>query len=305
MSNPRRRLPSLQALRAFDAAARRLHFTHAAEELSVTPGAVSRQIQALEEDLGVLLFERRHRTVTLTAEGKAYALEVAGALDRLEVATSRARVRLRMRPLSICAYPTFAMRWLIPRWRRFQEMHPSIDLQLTTSLEAVDVLRDGFDAVVRFSEQIPADVSGLQLVDTEIFPVCSPALAANLRTAEDLRRCVLIDSESRPYDWQRWLNAADVAIGGKEGQRLKFESLSLVYQAAIEGVGVAMGIGCLVEDDLQAQRLVRPFPLVQHAPGAFYLLYSPSSRGDSRLLALLDFFQQEGSSAVIKCQAGK
>jgi len=298
MSDARRRLPSLQALRAFDAAARRLHFTHAAQELSVTPGAVSRQIQVLEAELGVRLFDRHPRNVALTDEGKAYAVEVAGALDRLELATNRIRVRPRMRPLSVCAYPTFALRWLIPRWRAFQQMHPAIDLQLTTSLAVVDAVRDGFDAVVRFSETVPTGEIGIELAPAEIFPVCSPALQGSLRKIEDLRRHALIESASRPRDWQRWFKAAGLAMDGKETNRLKFESLSLAYQAAIEGVGLAMGIGCLIEDDLQMRRLVRPFDLVHRVPGAFYMLHAPGGRANPQLAALLDFLQNEAVTAT-------
>lgn len=303
MSDSRRRLPSLQALRAFDAAARRLHFTHAAQELSVTPGAVSRQIQALETDLGTRLFERRHREVVLTAEGKAYAAEVASALDRLALATNRIRARPRVRPLSICAYPTFAMRWLIPRWRRFQELHPAIDLQLTTSLAAVDAVRDGFDAVVRFLENGSTGETGIPLVHVEIFPVCSPALLDHVRTVDDLRRHVLIESDSRPHDWQRWFDAVGLAKGNVNPSRVRFESLSLAYQAAIEGVGVAMAIGCLVEDDLQMKRLVQPLGPSHQAPGAFYLLHPPGGRADPRLAALVDFLQKEASPLMPATQS--
>ncbi|MCL1962272.1 MAG: LysR substrate-binding domain-containing protein [Desulfovibrionaceae bacterium] len=296
MNQTRRRLPSLQALRAFDAAARRLHFTLAAQELSVTPGAVSRQIQALEAELGIRLFDRYRRQVTLTPEGQAYAKEVARVLDDLEWATNRARAWPRVRPLSICAYPSFAMRWLIPRWRRFQEMNPAIELQLTTSLAVVDVVRDGFDAVVRFLEKGPSGDNSVELVRTEIFPVCSPALQGDLRKPDDLRQQVLIESASRPHDWRRWFHAAGLTVQDEKTGYLRFESLSLAYQAAIEGMGVAMGIGCLVEDDLQMKRLVRPLKLIHPVPGAFHLLYAPNRRSDPRLVALLDFLRSEAQA---------
>lgn len=146
-----RRIPSLSALRAFDAAARRLHFADAANELGLTPGAVSRQIQQLETNLGVKLFDRDSRTVKLTEMGKTYAADIASALDSLAFASDRIRAGRQHKPLRICAYPTFALRWLIPRWREFFDLHPDIDLQLTTSLSQVDPQRDGFDAVVRLT----------------------------------------------------------------------------------------------------------------------------------------------------------
>jgi LysR family transcriptional regulator, glycine cleavage system transcriptional activator len=291
--NMPRRIPSLTSLSAFEAAARRLHFSRAAEELAVTPGAVSRQIQSLEASLGVQLFDREKHVVALTALGRAFAVEVSDILDRLELASDRIRSRNRLGPLSICAYPAFALRWLIPRWRKFHDLHPSIDLQLTTSLTAVDAARDGFDAIVRFCDgKVPGHTS-IFLAPLEVFPVCRPSFRKKLRQPSDLRSQILIHCAARPNDWPRWLSEAGLKdkIDSTRGPR--FESLNLAYQAAIEGVGVAMGVGCLVTDDLETGRLVRPISLTYRSKLAFYLVYPTTRSSDPQLTALCNFLSDE------------
>ncbi|MFH1346477.1 MAG: LysR substrate-binding domain-containing protein [Pseudomonadota bacterium] len=289
-----RRLPSLSSLSAFDAVARRLHFSQAADELAVTPGAVSRQIQSLEANLGVGLFDRQKRhAVALTPLGRTYAIEVAEILDRLELASDRIRSRNQPGPLSICAYPAFALRWLIPRWREFHDLHPSINLQLTTSMAAVDPARDGFDAVVRLCDGRIRGHTAIMLAPVDIFPVCNPKLGKKLGKPSDLGNQVLIHCTLRPNDWPRWLSRSGLAndIDATRGPR--FESLSLAYQAAIEGVGVAMGVGCLVGDDLDIRRLVRPLAFEYRSPLAFYLIFPTTRARDPRLLALCNFLSNE------------
>lgn len=291
------RLPPLNALRAFDAAARQLSFARAAGELSVTPGAVSRQIQALELALGTALFTRGNRVVALTARGRDYAREVREALDRLALATDRVRGGDRRGPLAICAHPTFAMRWLMPRWRRFHDRHPEIDLQLTTSLSPVDFTRDRFDAAVRVGDGTWPDCGAIRLAAVELFPVCSPTLATArrpLRRLEDLKQHLLIHSVPRPQDWPRWLAAAGAAgIDATRGTR--FESLNLAFQAAIESVGVAMGIGCLVAEDLAQGRLVRPLEFTRHSKREFHLVFPARHGDDPRLAAFREFLAEESA----------
>jgi len=299
-----RPLPPLNALRAFDAAARHLSFARAAGELAVTPGAVSRQIQALEQALGVALFRRGNRVVELTASGLDYAQEVREALERLARATERVRGGERRGPLSICAYPSFAMRWLMPRWRRFHDRHPEIDLQLTTSLAPVDFARDRFDAAVRVGDGNWPGHGSIRLAAVEIFPVCSPDLPSArrpLKRPEDLRHHLLIHSAPRPDDWPRWLAAAGaVDIDATRGPR--FESLNLAYQAAIESVGVAMGIGCLVGEDLAQGRLVRPLAFARKSAREFHLVWPLRRTDDSRLSALRAFLQAAADEPIARRQ---
>ena len=284
-----RRIPSLSALRAFDAAARRLHFADAANELGLTPGAVSRQIQQLETNLGVKLFDRDSRTVKLTEMGKTYAADIASALDSLAFASDRIRAGRQHKPLRICAYPTFALRWLIPRWREFFDLHPDIDLQLTTSLSQVDPQRDGFDAVVRLTFPHQFEKSAIVLAPLEIFPVCSPRQTPKIRRPLDLRGQTLIHSSSRPNDWPRWLRATglDELASFKHGPT--FESLNLSYQAAIEGAGVAMGVGCLVEEDLRAHRLIKPLSYTYRSKLSFCMIFAATRTPDQRVATLRDF----------------
>lgn len=285
--------PPLSSLRVFEAAARRLSFAQAADELSVTPGAISRQIQGLERELGTALFARGNRKVELTPDGRAYAEEVRAALDRIAAATARVRGAKRRGPLAICAYPTFAMRWLMPRWRAFHDRHPEIDVQLTTSLAPVDFTRDGFDAAVRMGEGGWPGLGAVKLAEVESFPVCSPRLLKGRRV--DLSRLRLIHSAPRPQDWPRWLGLAKLdGVDGAQG--LTFESLNLAFQAAIEGIGVAMGVGCLVAEDLAQRRLVRPFKPVRRSRRAFWLVYPPARAEDPRLAAFLAWLHDLGGS---------
>lgn len=289
------RLPSLNALRAFDAAARRLNFARAATDLAVTPGAISRQIQALEAAIGVPLFVRGNRNVELTARGRTYARLVHDAFDRLVLATEQLRGRDANGPLAICAYPTFAMRWLMPRWRGFHDRHPEIDLQLTTSLAPVDIARDGFDAAVKIGDGKWPGHGSVWLAAVEVFPVCSPALAARLNGPADLRDHVLIHSDPRPDDWPRWLEAAGTR--GADGTRgPRFETMSLAFQAAIEGVGVAMGVGCLVAEDIALGRLVRPLAFTHRSKREFHLVYPLSRAADRRLAAFRAFLAEQAEA---------
>lgn len=287
-----RRIPSLSALRAFDAAARQLHFARAASELGLTPGAVSRQIQQLEGELGVTLFDRNSRVVKLTEIGRTYAAEIVRILDNLALASDRIRAGRLHHPLRICAYPTFALRWLIPLWREFSDRHPDIDLQLTTSLEKIDPRHDGFDAVVRLIFPHQFENNSIVLAPLEIFPVCSPDLTPKIRKPLDLRHHTLIHTSSRPNDWPRWLRAAglDELASTKSGPT--FESLNLSTQAALEGVGVAMGVGCLVEEDVRLRRLVKPLALTYKSKLSFCMIFARTRTPDARVTALRAFLAE-------------
>ncbi|MGX9393331.1 LysR substrate-binding domain-containing protein [Nitrobacteraceae bacterium UC4446_H13] len=293
-----RRIPSLAMLRAFDAAARRQHFAEAASELGLTPGAISRQIQQLEAELGVKLFDRNSRAVALTDVGKTYAAEIASALDNLAQASDRIRAGRQHRPLRICAYPTFALRWLIPRWREFSDLHPDIDLQLTTSLEPVDPLHDGFDAVIRLIFPHQFEKNSIVLAPLEIFPICRPSQTPKIRKPPDLRDHTLVHTASRPNDWPRWLRAAGLHELAAMKAGPTFESLNLSYQAAIEGVGIAMGVGCLVEDDLRLRRLVKPLPLTYKSKLSFCMIFAGTRTSDTRVATLRNFLADRSQSTT-------
>ncbi|MCP5368649.1 MAG: transcriptional regulator GcvA [Hyphomicrobiales bacterium] len=292
-----RRIPSTAGLVAFEAASRLLSFQRAAEELNVTPGAVSRQIQALEAFLGTALFRRRHKRVELTPAGRQYAAEVREPLDRLSGASERLRGEARGNAVSICAYPTFAIRWFIPRWGRFFDAHPQIDVRLTTSLNPADFEGGEYDMAIQVlgPEGPRRGLEARKLAEVDTFPVCAPALAETLKSPADLARHTLLHGAPRPQDWRQWLREAE--IDGIDPTRgLRFESHNLTIQAAIEGLGVAIGVGVLVEADLAQGRLVRPFATVRRSGRPFHLVYPQAKAEDPNLVALRDWLLQEASA---------
>ncbi len=293
-------IPATMGLRAFEAASRCLSFQQATKELHVTPGAVSRQIQALEEQLGASLFLRHHKRVELTPLGRHYADEIRQPLRQLAEATARVQGETRSKAISICAYPSFAIRWFIPRWGGFYDAFPHIDLRLTTSLNpadfesreydmAIQVLPDSQDAS---GNQAPPGLQACKLLEIDTFPVCRPQLAKTLKTPADLAGQTLLHSDPRPQDWPRWLEAAGVRdIDATKG--LRFESLNLAMQAAIEGLGVAIGLNALIETDLAQGRLVRLFDVTRRSGRPFYLVYPETGAGDPNVVALRDWLLAE------------
>ncbi len=293
--------PPLNALRTFECAGRHLSFVHAAEELNVTPGAVSRQVKVLEEWLGAPLFRRRHKQVLLTALGRNYLQAVSEPLERIASATERARRQDAERPIAICCYPTFALRWLVPRWGHFYDRHPEIDVQLTTTLQPVDFSRGDVDAAILVGEG-PESWPGLEavkLVDVDLLPVCSPQLCEGddaLWKPEDLSRFALLHGSPRREDWQRWLAHADVR-GVDPDAGVTFDSLNLSIQAAVEGLGVAIAIKALVTEDLAAKRLVQPFGPVRRSGRPFFMVFPPDRLRNRRLRAFIDWVTAESDAA--------
>ncbi len=289
-----RRLPPLSSLPVFEAAARRMSFLQAADELGVTPGAVSRQIQNLETHLGTALFRRTNRMVELTDAGRAYMRDIQNALETIATATERARTPERRKPLAICAYPSFAIRWLLPRWRSFHDRHPEIDIQLTTSLDSVDFSRDPFDAAVMVGNGRWPGLASVKLCPITVFPICSPARLKGrmpLKHPRDLAHHQLIHATSRPEDWPRWLEEAGAkSVDSTRG--ITFENQTIALQAALDDIGVAMGIEALVADELAQGRLVQPFKHVRQTRNSFYLVYPKTKAGNPQLAAFLDWLAQ-------------
>jgi LysR family glycine cleavage system transcriptional activator len=287
-------IPSLSALLSFRAAANHLSFLQAAQERHVTPGAVSRQIQGLEDMLGTRLFVRRHREVELTPQGRDYLAEISTPLDHIAAATTRMQGERKSGALSICAYPTFAIRWLLPRWGRFYDRHPEVDIRLTTSLSPVDFSRDDYDLVIQVMRE-SAHPSGLRIhpfINVDTYPVCSPEVAARITEPGDLAGQTLIHNGPRPTDWRRWLTEAGLPTlnGARE---LRFESLNLAIQAAIEGIGVAIGIEALFQEELEQGRLVRLFNIGRRSEHPFRIVYPDAGAQDSRLIAFRDWLLEE------------
>ncbi len=290
-------LPSVSGLRAFEAAARYLSFNQAAEELHVTPGAVSRQIQTLEEYLGKTLFHRAHKKVTLTAVGRQYLSEIAPSLQKISAASQRLKVEPKRNKISICAYPTFAIRWLIPRWAALHEAFPDLDIQLTTSLNPADFEEEGFDISIQVVKDGESR-KGYQidkLLDVATYPVCSPQLAQKINTPADLSAVTLLHESPRPTDWPRWLKHANIEnVDGNKG--LNFESADMALHAAMEGVGVAIGIDALIEDDVAKGRLIKLFGAARLSRFPFQIVTPQERLSNARLGKVRNWLLSEGKS---------
>nr|WP_315594004.1 transcriptional regulator GcvA [uncultured Cupriavidus sp.] len=292
------RLPPLNAIRAFEVVARRLSITIAAEELHVTPGAVSRQIRTLEDALGIALLVRGHRQIALTRAGEEYYRAVTKSMDVLREATVRLTRRTRRTQLKVRAYTTFAMRWLIPRLSSFHAANSGIEVLLTASLDPVDFRREDIDGAIRLGDGKWSGANAHRLVSNILVPVCSPTVAKKVRKPADLQRQVLLHSIARPDDWACWLAAAKVdgEVDARSG--MTYQSSAMAYAAALEGQGFAIAQRFLVEDDLGSGKLVAPFRKAVDMGDFTYYLVTPADRSESASMAtfrkwLLAQFEQD------------
>jgi LysR family glycine cleavage system transcriptional activator len=277
------RLPPLNAVRAFEAVGRHGSITLAAAELHVTPGAVSRQVQHLEDYLGLQLLKRGHREVTLTRQGAQFHKAATDAIELLRSASSRMRKKGR-RQLKIRAYTTFAMRWLIPRLSGFHAANPDVDVLLTASLEPVNFKRDDLDGAIRLGDGKWPGGTAHRLVSNVLVPVASPRLLKRgppLRKPADLAHHTLLHSIARPDDWAHWLKAAGVANAVDAHAGMTYESSAFAYAAAAEGHGIAIAQRFLIEDDLASGKLKMPFNEQLDMGNYTYYLVTPQGRTES------------------------
>jgi LysR family transcriptional regulator, glycine cleavage system transcriptional activator len=282
------RLPSLNGLRAFEAAARHLSFTQAAAELNVTQTAISHQIKRLEEELGIRLFVRLNRALSLTSEAKEYLPGIRAAFNDLRLATDRLLNKGDDHVLTVSTLASLAAKWLLPRLSAFQEAHPGIDVRITTSTGLVDFKSGSVDAAIRYGRGQWPGVRADWLMADQMFPVCSPALLSGkkpLRRPEDLADQVLLHtSAANDDDWRLWLTAAGLPTNLSKQPGITFDMVFMTIQAAIDGVGVAMGRTSYVRDDIAKGRLVVPFEITLPVDAGFYLV-SPDGRSDSPKLS--------------------
>ncbi|MGY0571038.1 transcriptional regulator GcvA [Bradyrhizobium sp. RDM12] len=282
------RLPSLNGLRAFEAAARHLSFTLAAGELNVTQTAISHQIRRLEEELGIRLFIRQNRALALTPEARDYLPGVRAAFNDLRLATDRLLRKDGDKVLTVSTLASLAAKWLLPRLTDFQEAHPGIDVRITTSTSLVDFQRDDVDAAIRYGRGQWPGLRADWLMADELFPVCSPSLLRGdkpLRQPDDLRGYPLLHtSNANSDDWRLWLTAAGLPADIAKQPGITFDMIFMTIQAAIDGIGVAMGRTSYVSDDIAKGRLVVPFKIALPADAGFYLV-SPEGRREAPKLA--------------------
>ncbi len=280
----RRRLPPLNALRAFEAAARHLNFSRAADELSVTPGAVSQQIQNLEDYVGASLFKRTPKGLLLTDAAQTALPALREAFDRLAEAASLLTAAVDGRRLTLTAAPSFAAKWLVPRLGRFEEAHPLVDVWLSADMELVDFAAGEVDLAIRYGSGRYPGLETVRLMSETVIPVASPDLvAANpLNDPSDLSHHILLhdgspDADDSCPDWSMWLAARTVkGVDGNRGPR--FNQSSLVIEAAVGGRGVALAKRTLAQDDLDAGRLVAPLQIATAVDFAYHVVH-PKAKG--------------------------
>src|ERR1700756_5633716 len=282
------RLPSLNGLRAFEAAARHLSFTNAASELNVTQTAISHQIRRLEEELGVRLFVRQNRALSLTPEAREYLPGIRAAFNDLRLATDRLLRQDNDHVLTVSTLASLAAKWLLPRLSAFQEAHPGIDVRITTSTALVDFKSGDVDAAIRYGRGHWPGLRADWLMADELFPVCSPALlegSKGLKCPQDLAHHTLLHS-SGGYDddWRLWLTAAGLPTDISKQRGLSFDLILMTVQAAIDGLGVALGRTTYVQDDIAKGRLVGAVKMALPVDAGFYLV-SPEAKADPPKLA--------------------
>jgi LysR family glycine cleavage system transcriptional activator len=299
----RRRLPPLNALRAFESAARHLNFSRAADELSVTPGAVSQQIQNLEDYVGASLFKRTSRGLLLTDSAQTALPALREAFDRLAEAASLLTAAVDGRRLTLTAPPSLAAKWLVPRLGRFEAAHPQVDVWLSADMELVDFASTDVDLAIRYGAGPYLGLEVIRLMGESVLPVMSPELAAAnpVNSPTDLARHVLLHDgspvadESCP-DWVMWLAARGVR-GFDANRGPRFNQSSLVIEAAMAGRGVALAKRALAQDDLDAGRLIAPpMGAAMSVDFAYYLVHPKAKGRLPQVKAFVSWIKEEAAA---------
>ncbi len=279
----------LNALRAFEAAARHLNFTRAGLELCVSQGAVSHQVALLERRLGVPLFRRLPRGLALTDEGLALVPVLGDAFDRIGETLDRYEGGRMREVLTVGVVGTFATGWLLPRLDRFHRAHPQVDLRLMTNNNRVDLAGEGLDYAIRFGDGAWHATHAVPLVAAPLSPLCTPQIGARLATPADLARETLLRSY-RPDEWPRWFEAAGLPSPRLTGPI--FDSSALMIAAALAGLGVDLAPPAMFEADLAAERLVQPFP-IEVELGRYWLTRLNSRRETAAMRAFAGWLEAE------------
>lgn len=295
-------LPPLDLIPGFEAAARTLSFTKAAEELNLTQSAVSRQIRALEETLGVALFERRIRALALTNEGRRLQRTVEAIMSELQETTNRIRADANTRHLTVTTTGGFASLWLIPRLSRFTAMHPDVDVRIQATYVSVPLDRGAADVAVRYARHDAVPAEAVRLFGEEVTLVCAPSLLTpprRLRALEDLSQHTLLhlDTAHGILDWDTWLTAE--GLGGLKGAAsLRFDNYEQLIQAARMGQGVGLGIKRLVEHLIAQGELVVPFGEAVASQRSYYVLRAPVPRAQPHVDAFVTWLKSEADACL-------
>ncbi|WOE79758.1 LysR family transcriptional regulator [Pseudomonas protegens] len=293
----RRKIPSTAALISFEAAARHESFTKAAQELSLTQGAVCRQIASLEEFLGVELFRRSRRGVKLTEAGLSYSRRVATQLDAVERDTLSVMGQQGANVIELAVVPTFGTQWLLPRLKDFQKQHPEVTVNLTNRTRPFLFADTSFDAAIYFGD---ADWSGTQshrLMGEHPVPVCSPAILGNHQqlSAEAIAELPLLQQTTRPYAWRQWFNSQQMSIP-RDMTGPRYELFSMLAQAAMHDMGIALIPAFLIQRELAEKRLVIANPQALTSIKAYYLMIPERKVESASLRAFRDWLVNQANS---------
>jgi LysR family glycine cleavage system transcriptional activator len=294
------RLPPLKSLQAFESAARQLSFSLAAQELSVTPGAISQQIRLLEDFLEIRLFQRLNRTILLTDAGQLLLPETRKGFEHLRNAVNRVRKRVDGGPLTITSAPSFVSKWLIPRLSRFKALNPEIDVRIDTSDRLVDFSREDIDVGIRFGDGVYAELETVFLFAFDLIPVCSPDLLggkSQLKMVADLKNFTLLHSNYSDLDpgwpnWEMWLKVVGAEdVDSTHG--IFFNQSDQLFQAALDGQGVALLANVMADPEIAAGRLVQPFSTRLPVKFNYHLVTSPHKAGLAKVIAFRHWILQE------------
>lgn len=284
------RLPPLNALRAFEASARHLSFTRAAEELFVTQAAISHQIKSLEEHLSIKLFMRKNRSLLLTEEGQSYFLDIKDIFNALHDATDKLLARGAKGAITVSLQPSFAIQWLVPRLNAFNILHPDIDVRIKAVDQPDNSLTEDVDVAIYYGRGRWSNVHAEKLHTEYLIPVCSPLLLNGkkpLNTVKDLTQHTLLHDTSR-RDWKRWFK--DVGVKGVNVNHGPiFSHSSMVLQAAIHGQGIALAHSVLAKPDIASGRLVCPFNDVLVSKNAYYIICREQQTDIGKISAFFDW----------------
>jgi LysR family glycine cleavage system transcriptional activator len=292
-----RRLPPLNALKAFEAAARHESFTRAAEELRVTQGAISHQVKALESELGIKLFNRERQRLTVTESGREYLTVLCDALDRIAIGTQRLLQRQSTGALTVSTSPDFAAKWLVHRLDRFADAHPGMELRISATMHHVDFAREDIDLAVRHGDGNWSGLDVVRLCADELFAVCSPELLSGggrMREPADLLNFPLLHLDDRK-NWLRWLEAAGV-LAADVSRGPVLNRASMVIDAAVDGQGIALARTTLAARDLIQGRLVKPFSLALRLPNAYWIVCPQATSMLPKIRASRDWLLGEAAN---------
>jgi LysR family glycine cleavage system transcriptional activator len=296
-----RRLPPLNALKSFEAAARNESFARAAVELYVTPGAVSHQVKALEAELGLKLFSREHQKLVMTTSGREYLGVVRGALDQIALGTERIMQRQNLGILTVSTSPDFAAKWLAQRLGRYGEAHPGVDLRVSAAMHHVDFAREDVDVAVRHGDGNWLSLDTTRLCSEQLFPVCSPKLMSarqRLKSPADVMKFPLLHLDDRT-DWSRWLATAGVENVELSGGQI-WNRASMLIDAAVDGQGIALARTALAAWDLISGRLVRPFATALRLSKSYWIVSPKVTSTLSKIRSFRDWMLAEAAADLGK-----